>query len=142
MYLQNSGLRKTRLGKCLKSPDSEDQLTGNVVNGSKHCFNLNERKFTIFIDQREGNWVGKNHSYWHGKSEGCLLTYWLPMTSILFLIETIQWTQFRCIHLKNKTVLSIILCSFQIYIKFWTISKKDHHHSICISETTDSERRG
>ena len=55
MYLRNFGLRKTWLDKCLKSPDSEDQLTGNVVTGSKHCFNLNESKSTRFIDQCEGN---------------------------------------------------------------------------------------
>ena len=41
MYLQNYGLRMTWLDKCLKSLVSEDHLTGNVVNGSKHCFNLN-----------------------------------------------------------------------------------------------------
>ena len=39
MYLQNYGLRMTWLDKCLKSLVSEDHLTGNVVNGSKHCFN-------------------------------------------------------------------------------------------------------
>ena len=62
MYLQNCGFQKTLLDKCWKSPDSEDQLTGNVVNGSKHYLNLNESTFTIFIDQWGGNWVGKSHS--------------------------------------------------------------------------------
>ena len=59
MYLQNYGLRMTWLDKCLKSLVSEDHLTGNVVNGSKHCFNLNCRTFAIFIDHCEGNSVGK-----------------------------------------------------------------------------------
>ena len=37
MYLRNYGLRKRWLDKCLKIPLSEDHLTSNVVNGSKHC---------------------------------------------------------------------------------------------------------
>ena len=53
MYLINYRLGKTWLGKSLKSPVSTDHLTGNVVNGPKHCFNLNHSTFTIFIDQCE-----------------------------------------------------------------------------------------
>ena len=52
------------------------------------------------------------------------LTHWLPMTSILFLVEKIEWKQFRCIYRKNKNFFSIFLCIFQIYINFWTFSKK------------------
>ena len=55
MYLRNYLLQKTWLGKWLKSPVSENHLTGNVANGSKHCFNLDDSTFTIFIDQCEGN---------------------------------------------------------------------------------------
>ena len=32
----------TWLGKCLKGRVSEDRSTGNMVNGSKYCCNLNE----------------------------------------------------------------------------------------------------
>ena len=56
MYLTN---RKRWLGKCLKSPVSEDSLKGNVVNGRKHSSNLNDSTFTIFIDHFEGNCVEK-----------------------------------------------------------------------------------
>ena len=55
MYIRNCGLQKTWLNKCLKSPVSDDHLTGDVVNGSKNCFNLNDSTFTIFIDHCEGN---------------------------------------------------------------------------------------
>ena len=55
MYLRNYGFRKTWLGKCLKTPISQDHLTGNVVNGSRHCFIRNDRPITIIIDQCEGN---------------------------------------------------------------------------------------
>ena len=55
MYCRNYALRKTWLDKCLKSPISEKPLTGNVVNGPKHYFNLNDSTFTMFIDQFESN---------------------------------------------------------------------------------------
>ena len=32
------------------------------VRGTKHCLNLDSATFTIFIDNSEGNWVGKNVS--------------------------------------------------------------------------------
>ena len=59
MFFRNYGLGKMWLDKCLNSPVSEDHLTGNVVNGAKHLFNLNNSTFTIFIDHCEGNSVGK-----------------------------------------------------------------------------------
>ena len=37
MYFQNYILRKTWLEKCLKGAASEEPLTSNMVNGSKHC---------------------------------------------------------------------------------------------------------
>ena len=63
------------------------------------------------------------------------------MTSILFLVETIQSKQFRWIYLKNETFFSIFFFIFQIYIKFRTFSKKTDPHSLCISEITCTERR-
>ena len=55
MYFRNYEQRKTWLDICLKSPVSKDPLTGNMVNGPKHCCNLNERTVTIFIDHFEDN---------------------------------------------------------------------------------------
>ena len=49
MYFRTYGLSKTWLDKCLKSPVSEDPLTGNMLNGWKHCFNLNDSALTIFL---------------------------------------------------------------------------------------------
>ena len=51
MHFQYYGLRNTWLDNCLKRPISEDLL----VNGSKHCCNLNDSTFTIFIDHSERN---------------------------------------------------------------------------------------
>ena len=55
MYFRTYGLSKTWLDKCLKSPVSEDPLTGNMLNGWKHCFNLNDSALTIFFDHCDGN---------------------------------------------------------------------------------------
>ena len=55
MYLPNYGPRKTWLDKSLESKVWEDPLTGDVVNGPKHWFNLNESTFAIFTDQYESN---------------------------------------------------------------------------------------
>ena len=49
MHFQNYELRKTRLDNCLKSRVSESPSTSNMVNGPKHCWNLNGSAFTIFI---------------------------------------------------------------------------------------------
>ena len=38
-----------------KSAVSKDPLTGNMVNGFKHCYNLDNSTVTIFTDHLEGN---------------------------------------------------------------------------------------
>ena len=55
MCFGHYGLRKTWLDIWLKSPVSEDSLTGNMVNGTKHCCNLNDSTVTLFSDHFEGN---------------------------------------------------------------------------------------
>ena len=125
MYFRNYGRRKTRLDKCLKSPVWEDVSTGNMKNGQKHWFNINGRTFLIFIDQCESNWVGKSHFYWHEKSEDILLTHWLRITSILFLVETIQCKQFTCIYLKSKKLFPWFFFEFfKSTSKFKNFQKK------------------
>ena len=80
---------KRWLDKCLKSPVSEDPSRSNMVNVPKHCWNMHHITFIILIGHSQVNWVEKSSSYWHEKSWDCLLTHWLLMKNILFLIETI-----------------------------------------------------
>ena len=63
MKFSTYGLKKKWLDKCLKSPVSEDPQTSNMVNGLKHCINLNGSTLTIFIDHFEGNSVAKSLSW-------------------------------------------------------------------------------
>ena len=69
------------------------------------------------MDHCKRNSVRKSLSYWHGKSWDCLLTYWLPMKSILFLIGTIQEYQFRCNYLRSKK----IFVNFMLH--FWNVDE-------------------
>ena len=81
--------QKTWSDKCLKSPVLEDPSTSDILNVRKHCWNLHHSTFLIFIDHCLVNWIWESLSYSHAKSWDCFLRHWLPMKSILFLIETI-----------------------------------------------------
>ena len=124
MYFWTYVLRKTWLGKCLKSHVSENASTSNMVNGPKHFSNLNGNTLTIFIDHCEGNSIGKSLSEWYSKYWHCLLTHWLPMTSILFLIDTIYGNLFRCNYIANKNIFWIFLRVFENLDPFLNIFKK------------------
>ena len=60
MYFINYRLGKTWLDIRLKSCNSDDTSTDKMANGSKHCCNLNESTFTIFINHCGGNCIGKS----------------------------------------------------------------------------------
>ena len=92
---------KTWLDKCLQSPVLEHPWRRNMVNGPKHFWNLHQSTIK-FIDQCQGSWVGKSLFYWHAKSWDYLLKHWMPMTGILFLIDTIWRYQLRCNYIRKK----------------------------------------
>ena len=56
---RNYGLPKTWLDQCLKSPISEDPTKSNMVNAPKHCSNLRDTSFTIFINHWEVTFLTK-----------------------------------------------------------------------------------
>ena len=56
--------------------------------------------------------VLKSLSFSHAKSWDCLLTHWLQMKCILFVIETISRYQFRCNYLRNKKLFLNFLVHF------------------------------
>ena len=89
MYFWIYGLRKISLNKCLRNTVSQENSASGKVNGNKRCENPDDTTFSMIIDHREGNWAGKNLSYWNAKCEKCLLRHWLRVRSIPFVIETI-----------------------------------------------------
>ena len=144
MHFWTYRLQKTWLDKCLKSPVWEDSATSNVVNRPKLCWNLNHSTFTIFTDPCEGNSGWKSLCDWYAKFYDCLLTHWLPMTSILFLTEVIYCNIFRCNFLRIERYFPNFLFflhsrSSHSILKF---STKRWPDSWCIFELTDSEKRG
>ena len=58
---------KTKSGKCLKSPVSEDASRSHMVNVPKHCWNVHHIPFITFIRQWQRNCFRKSFSYWHVK---------------------------------------------------------------------------
>ena len=79
-----------------------------MLKGAKHCWNLHESTFIILF------WVGQCLSSWYLTSEDCLLTHWLPITSILFLIRTIYGKQFKFNYLRIKNFYT----NFSAFLKF------------------------
>ena len=124
MYFRNYGSRKTLLDQCLKSPFSRDPSKSNMVNAAKHCWNVKDSSFTIFIDHCEGNWLAGSLCYWYAKSQDCFVTHWVLMASIFFLIETIERNQFRCKYLENKKLFLIFLLHFWNLVSILNIFKK------------------
>ena len=75
--------------KRLKSLVSDNHWTSNTGNVPNQCWNLHHIILIIFTHHFQVNLVGKSLCFWDTKSWDCLLTHWLPMKRILFLIETI-----------------------------------------------------
>ena len=59
MYFRNKGPPKRLLDKSLKSRVLGDPSIDNMGNGLKHCSNLNDGTFAIYIDHCDVNCVGK-----------------------------------------------------------------------------------
>ena len=107
------------------------------------CWNLNSSTFTIFIGHCEDNSVAKSHSWWYAKYSDCLWTHWLPMTSILFLVETIYCNIFRCNYLwKKKHFFHFFLHSRNFHLILNIFKKEDDRHSWCIFELRYFEKGG
>ena len=122
---------------CLKRPLSEDPSTSKTPDVPKHFSNLHHNIFVSFVDRSQVKCVGKSLSYWHAKSWYCLLTHWLLMESILFLIETIYRYQFRYNYLRNKKLFLTTFLKSRLNFKHF--EKKYDRHSFYILEFTDSE---
>ena len=122
------------------------EATCNMGNGPKHCWNLNDSTFTIFIDHWERNSGWKNFSEWYGNSLDCLLANWLPMTGIVLLTKAIHCNMFRCNYLRNKNYFLhfffFFFAIFKFTFNFEIFQKRDDRHTWCIFELKASEKRG
>ena len=86
-----------------------------MLNAPKHCRDLDDSTFTIFIDPCEYNWVLKSFSEWYAKSWDCFLTHWLPIGSIPFLCDATYGKIFRWNYLRNGKQFVIFFFEFSIF---------------------------
>ena len=124
MYFGDCRLSKTSLDHSLKSIVSEHPSTVNLLKCLKHFWNLHENTFIIFFNHSEEKWFGKYLPYWNLKSQGSLLTHWLPMTSILFGIERISSSLFECNYFKNEKLFLNFLFHLWNLHQILSISKE------------------
>ena len=87
------------------------------VHAPKHSSKRHDTTITIVIDPCEWNWGWKSLSGLYPKSSECLLIHWLPMTSILFLTETIYCNIFRSNYLRIKNLFLDVSC-FVLFLFF------------------------
>ena len=142
MYFWLYGLKESMLDHCLKSPVSEDPSTSTMVKWPKHCWNLNDSTFNIFIDTCESNSGWESVFELYGECKDRFITHLLLITSILFLVETIYSNTFRCNYLRNKKYFPIFFAFCKFRFNFEHSPKKDDPHTLCIFELKDSKRRG
>ena len=95
-----------------------------MLKGPKHLWNLHERTFIIFFHHYEGKWFRKYLRYCSLKSQGCLLTLLLPITSIVFRIVRICRSLFKCIYLKNQKLFLSYLFDLWNLAQIWNIFKE------------------
>ena len=131
---------KTWSETCQKSSVWENPSTRNMVNVPKHCWNLPHSTFITFIDHCQVNRVGKKFSYWYAKSWDCLLTHWLLIKSILFLIETLSSHQFRCNYLRKKKISKFFVTFSKSRLNFESLETKYDPYRFFISENRDFEK--
>ena len=111
-YFRNFWIQKRWLFKRLKHLASEHNSVINVLAGSKHCWNQHGTTIFLFFHEFEMNWVGKILPSSDMKSSDCLLTHWLPMTSIPVAICRINLNNFKRHYLKKKNFFQNFLLHF------------------------------
>ena len=68
----------------------------------KHSVKLHGSSFIRLFGHFGKNWVRKCTFYSYLKSSDCLLTYWLPISSIIFAISLLFLNWFKCNYIGNN----------------------------------------
>ena len=123
-YFRNYCFRKRLLLKRLKGLASEHHSVINELTGSKHRWKMQGTTNTPFPHKFHVNRVGKSLLYSDLKSQDCLLTHWLPMTSIPAAKFRIFCYNFNRYYLKNGRLFPDILYHFWNVHELHDIFKK------------------
>ena len=73
-----------------------------MLTSSKHCWSQHGTTIFLFFRDFQINWVGKSWPESHRKSSYCLLTRWLPMTSIPVAISRLSDNNCKRLYLKKQ----------------------------------------
>ena len=143
MYFWTYGLQKTWFDKCLKSPISGDHSTSNMVNRTQLCGNLNNSTLRYLLIPLNAIQGEKDSPSYMQNLATVFLTQWLPITSTLFLIDTIFSSIFICNYVRNeKFCLNFFVAFSKSRFNFDPFGQKEDPHSWCSFGLTDSSRRG
>ena len=131
---------KKEVNQISKTSRFRELFPKQNVRWTKHCWNLNHTTFITFIAHCESNCVGKNISYWYAKTFLNILAgddkYSLLNRDNLRQHIQMQLSQ------KQKTFFQFAFSFWKSTLRFKYFQQKDAPHSWCISEITDSEKRG
>ena len=95
------------LFKWIRRLLSENPLAVNVLTSPKNSWNLDKNIFILIFHHFGPNWARKSYFQSHLRFQDCLLTRWLPSSSILVLIERIYRYQFKLNYLKNHRLFAL-----------------------------------
>ena len=111
-----------------------------LVIGNKQCSNMENVTINSYWSLcRQLRWRKISLTEMQ-RVKNCFLTQWPAVTSIPFVIETIYSSHFRCDYLRNKKYFWNFSLHFEIYIKFWTFSKKRTTSSLIYFRNKDAEK--
>ena len=141
MHLRNYSLRKTCLNKCVKSLVSEDPLTNNMVNRTKHS-NLNKITSSRLLNTVKA--INLEIICLVICKVLKLFVNTLTAHDKYSLLNKDSLTQPIQMHLskKEKTFAEFFSEFLKFRISFEYFQKKEDHHSRCISEFTYSGKGG
>ena len=106
-------LRNLCLFNCITGLVSERPLTLNLFTSLKNSWNLQKSTCLLLFNNSEPNWIRKSSYSWDLRFQDCLITRWLPTTSILLVKERIYSYQFHKNYLKNRNLFAKF--SFHFY---------------------------
>ena len=109
--------------KCITGLVSENPLAVNVLTSPKNSWNLQKSTLILLFYHSGPNWARKSYFQSDLRFQDCLLTHWLPTTSILVVIGRIYRYQFKWNYLKNHRLFALhffyIISSYMKFSMFW-----------------------
>ena len=128
------------LFKCITGLVSENFLAVNALTSPKNSWNLKKSTLIVHFHHCEWNWVRKSFFESDLRYEDCLITLWLPTTSIVVVRGRIYRYKYTSIYPEKLNLSSDFLFILLESILNFQWSEKNQSDGSSISEVIDSER--